>query len=714
MDTILQGLNDKQREAVTTTEGYVRVVAGAGSGKTKALTHRYAFLVNMLGVATDNILCVTFTNKAAGEMKSRIRKLIGDHDTGYVCTFHGFCVKELREDIHLLNYPKNFLIIDEQDQNTILHAVYAERHIDPKRYTLSMARDLICARKEDISYIDLVSQKDNETLKKAYFSAVKPEDIIFYGYLLEQKKNYSLDYDDLINYTYSILSTHKDVCGYWQSKMQYVMVDEFQDVSNRQYELADILSGYHKNLFIVGDPDQTIYSWRGADVNIFLKFPDSHPDTRTIIMDNNYRSNAPIILGSNSMIEKNSNRIEKSLIPVKTEGCNISFFHAKSVKEEADWIADTIKGLVDSGQAYEDMAILYRAHHVSRPIEECFLKRKIPYVIYSGVEFYGRKEIKDVLAYLKMLLNQDDVSFLRTINEPRRNFGKKRVELVTAYSRKHGVSLYDALRANLDADIIRKSKASEYVALIEDLKESYKAMRITELLETILTKTGYEAGLKVAGEDERLENLAELKQSIYDYETTAHEATSLEEYLQNVSLFTNMDKEQRKKSVKLMTVHAAKGLEFPNVFVCGLSEGIFPSSRSTGYDEIEEERRLAYVAYTRAEDRLFLSDAEGFTFSGDMRCTSRFVFNIDERYIDYVVPMEPELKEMYLRRIKISEGFLHNTEDTAITVGTRIRHPFLGEGTVRAVNTDNQSYEILFDRFDTPRSIMMSMELTVI
>lgn len=379
MTDILQGLNEKQTEAVTTTEGYVRVVAGAGSGKTKALTHRFAFLVNMMGVATDNILCVTFTNKAAGEMKSRIRKMIGDHDTGYVCTFHGFCVKELREDIHLMHYPKNFLIIDEQDQNTILHSVYEDKKIDSRKYTLSMARDMICARKEDLSYIELINQTDNSELLRAYNTARRPEDIIFYGYLVEQKKNYALDYDDLINFTYHILTTYSDVCSYWQKKMQYVMVDEFQDVSHRQYHLADILSGYHKNLFIVGDPDQTIYTWRGADVKIFLQFPDAHPNTKTIIMDNNYRSNAPIIYGSNSMIEKNSKRIEKTLIPMKNQGNEISFYHARNVKEEAGGLQIRLRSWL--GQARTMRIWLYFTVLIMYPDQSRKLSYKIRFLM---------------------------------------------------------------------------------------------------------------------------------------------------------------------------------------------------------------------------------------------------------------------------------------------------------------------------------------------
>lgn len=714
MEDILEGLNEQQKEAVQTTEGYVRVVAGAGSGKTKALTHRYAFLVQMLGVATDNILCVTFTNKAAGEMKTRIRALIGDHDTGYVCTFHGFCVKLLREDIHLLHGAKNFGILDEQDQNTILHTVYEEQHIDTRRFPYSVARDEISARKESLDYLSLMIEADEKELRNAFENAQRQEDIIFYGYLLEQKKNHSLDYDDLINYAYYILTKFPDACEKWQKRMQYVMVDEFQDVSHRQYQLANILSGYHKNLFIVGDPDQTIYSWRGADVKIFLLFPNEHPGTKTIIMDKNYRSNQPIIMGSDSMIAKNKERIEKKLVPVKQGGEPIWFYHAKNVKDEAKWIADRIQSMVDEGFEYEQFAILYRAHHVSRPIEEAFIESKIPYIIYSGVEFYGRKEIKDVLAYLKMISCQDDLSFLRTINEPKRNFGKKRLDILTEYAKKNGCSLYEALKQNLHQDLIRKSKAAEYVDLIERYRKIYLEMRITALLENILTETKYEEEIKLSGEDERLENLTELKQAIYAYETQSDEETSLDEYLQNVALFTNMDKEQRKKSVKLMTIHASKGLEFPIVFVCGLSEGVFPNSRVTGYDDIEEERRLAYVAFTRAEEKLFLTDADGFTFEGECRCPSRFVFNIDEKYLHYVVPIPEEMKKDFLKRIEDSEHIMEERENPTIKENTRVRHPYLGEGTVLSVDYEHKIYEIQFDQIQTPRNILMTINLEII
>lgn len=711
---ILNSLNNEQREAVTNTEGYIRVIAGAGSGKTKALTHRYAFLVEELSVSTENILCVTFTNKAAAEMRSRIRRMIGDHDTGYICTFHGFCVQELREDIHLLHYPKTFMIMDEEDQDTLLKGVYEQRGIDTRRFPLSLARDMICGRKESLEYIELVRESSNEQLLKTYNEAKKEEDVIFYGYLYEQKKNYGLDYDDLINFTYYILTKYKDVKEYWQQKMQYVMVDEFQDVSRRQYLIADILSGYHKNLFVVGDPDQTIYSWRGADVKIFLGFEDSHPNTKTIVMNRNYRSMEQIILGSNSLIEKNTNRYKKELRPERENNEDILFFHGQSTKEEAEWIVDKIKELSDKGKTLEDIAILYRAHHVSRAIEEALIKEKVPYVLYSGIEFYGRKEIKDIISYLRMLTISDDFAFVRTVNEPRRNIGKSRMEFLSNYVKSKNCTLYEALKENIDNPIFQRTKAKAYIELIEKYKGMYLKMRMTDVLENILIESGYEEMLKNAGENERLDNLAELKQSIFEYETSAHEEVFLSDYLQSIALFTNMDKEQKKHAVKLMTVHTAKGLEFPVVFVCGMSEGVFPSSRTVDYDGMEEERRLAYVALTRAEDLLFLSDCEGQTYDGTNRCPSRFVFNIDEKYIRYVREIDPEQKQKFLKRIEDSEKLFKELKEPTIEEGTRIKHKHLGEGTVVSIDVAHKCYNIKFDAYETERSIMMTASLDII
>lgn len=571
MDDILSNLNDEQLDAVTTTEGYVRVIAGAGSGKTKALTHRYAYLVNELGVSTTNILCATFTNKAANEMKKRIRGMIGDNDTGFVCTFHGFCVQMLREDIHAINYPRNFIVLDSEDTESILKTVYESCNIQSRTYTFNMAREDIRKRKtrrciEDFyNHIPYLIYLDIEKLKEEYENAKDVKTKVYLGYLYEQRKCYGLDFDDLIAVALHILENNDDIRKKWQERMMYVMVDEFQDVSILNYQLADILSFYHKNLFIVGDPDQTIYSWRGARVEFILDFDKTHPNTKTILLNKNYRSSPEILDAANSLIKKNQQRIDKDLIAVKGKSVQAVFNHAKTTGAEAEWIVSQIKNLVADGNQYSDIAILYRAHFVSRSIEEVFMKEKIPYVLYSGIEFYKRKEIKDAISYLRMILYADDLSFLRIINEPKRNIGKKRISFLKEYAEAHHCSLYHALNENLENELISSTAAENFIAVIEKYNGIYHEMRVSDILEGILNDSGYESMLRQAGEQERLDNLSELKQSIFEFENTSGEENSLEEYLQNIALYTNSDKDEKRDFVKMMTIHTAKGLEFPYV-----------------------------------------------------------------------------------------------------------------------------------------------------
>ena len=395
MIDILEGLNEEQKQAVTATEGYVRVIAGAGSGKTKALTHRYVYLVNEVGIATGNILCVTFTNKAANEMRRRIRSMIGDQDTGMVCTFHGFCVQLLREDIHTMNYPDNFLVMDEDDMDAVLRDIYEQAKIDSRNYTYTMAKEMIGVRKAKSEHIPYILKMDVQGLRKQFLTASKMEDRIFFGYLYEQKKCFGLDYDDLMTFAFYILRHFDEKCRKWQERLQYIMVDEFQDVSGMQYEMAELLAGYNQNLFIVGDPDQTIYTWRGARIEYILHFDKVHPGCIDIIMNKNYRSSTDILNASNSLISKNQQRIKKDLYPIKAANVPALYHHAKTTAEEADWIIEQIKMLVGQGNTYNDVTILYRAHYVSRTVEEALLKAQIPYVIYSGVSFYQRREVKD-------------------------------------------------------------------------------------------------------------------------------------------------------------------------------------------------------------------------------------------------------------------------------------------------------------------------------
>lgn len=707
----LAGLNAQQCQAVTTTEGYVRVIAGAGSGKTRALTHRYAYLVNELGIATSGILCVTFTNKAAYEMKRRIRRMIGDQDTGLICTFHGFCVQVLREDIHTMHYPAGFLVLDDEDTDAILRDIYKDARIDSKRYTFAMAKEMIAGRKEKMEHIPYILNLENGQLYDKYLNSEKTEDRLFFGYLYQQKKCFGLDYDDLITFVYYILGHFPEKCDKWQRRLEYIMVDEFQDVSAMQYGLADILSGYHRNLFIVGDPDQTIYTWRGASVGYILEFDKKHEDTQTVVMDVNYRSTQSILNAANALIRKNEKRIDKELKAIRPEGERVLYHHAKTAEEEAKWIAGQIGALRDAGERLNQMTILYRSHYVSRSLEEVFVKEKIPYVLYSGVEFYKRKEIKDVLSYLRMVANGDDLSFLRVINEPRRNMGTKRMALLKEYAGSHGCTLYEALKENLEQPLIEKSGAGKFVEMIELYRSRKGDMKVTDLLASILDVSGYEAMLRTGGEGERLDNIAELKRAIFDFEHGAGEETTLEEYLQSVALFTNGDKEEWPDCVKMMTIHTAKGLEFPNVFLCGLSEGIFPTKHVDSLEGLEEERRLAYVAYTRAENRLYLSDSEGVNYDGSFRYPSRFLFDTGREHLEYTAELPSQLAGEAMSYIRMSESRMHRGDQQVFLVGDRVRHKVFGEGEILAVGEPKDCYTIQFDGARTSRSINMRIPL---
>lgn len=710
MDNFIDELNEQQKEAVTTTEGYVRIIAGAGTGKTKALTYRYAYLVDELGISTSNILCVTFTNKAAREMSKRIRQMIGDSDMGYICTFHGFCVKLLREDIHAINYPQNFVVMDSEDTEDILKTVYENAHIQSRTYTFDMARDHISAMKNEMQHIAYLADISNDRLLADYEKASDIPEKVFLGYLYEQKKVYGLDYDDLITIALHILRTDAEKCRKWQERMMYVMVDEFQDVSGNQYALAEILSGYHRNLFIVGDPDQTIYTWRGARIEYILNFDAEHEDTKTVFLDVNYRSIPEILAVSNSLIEKNKKRLPHRLEAYKESGRRPQYIHSKTTGDEARWMTAEIQKLISTGNSYSDIAVIYRSHFVSRSIEEAFIKSKIPYTLYSGVEFYKRKEIKDVLAYLRMIVYSDDLSFRRVINEPKRNFGKKRMAIVKAYADSHRCSLYNALLDLLEEKSVKTTGATVFVDIIEGFKKTYKEKKLTDLVTEILEQTGYEVMLRQSGEQERLDNLAELKQSIDEFEKTSGEENTLEEYLQSIALYTNSDKEQDKETVKMMTIHTAKGLEFPYVFVCGVNEGIFPSKHVDTEDMLEEERRMAYVACTRAERGLYISDAEGLNYDDSFRYPSRFIFNIDRDTIAYVNELPQRLVDDTKSYIAANEAHIY-PPDTELKPGDRVRHKVFGEGTITGIRGDIGCYVIKFDKMATERNLKIGIAL---
>lgn len=713
---ILEGLNSEQREAVTSTEGYIRVAAGAGSGKTRALARRFAYLVCELGVAPGSILCVTFTNKSAAEMRQRIRALTGDSDTGHICTFHSFCITVLQEDSHAVQYPKSFLVLDNADIDTMLARIYEERGLTLRDMTYSDARDMIEIRKgiEDPEYyLDMIDM-DLETLHKKYLDAVSVRDVIFYGYLYEEKKCFGLDYNDLIFFTLYIFEREREIRRKWQERLQYIMVDEFQDIDKPQYRLMRALCGYHKNLFIVGDPDQTIYTWRGASVKFLLNFDREFPGTKTIMMMRNYRSTPEILAAANSLIGRNGNRMKKDLIPTLPSGAPVVWMHCESAEDEAARIAGRITALHDEGVPYRDMAILYRAHYVTRTLEEVFLRLKLPYVIYSGVQFFARAEVKDALSYLRLLAYRDDLSFLRVANVPRRNLGRRRMEYLREYAAKNACSLYDALCRNLDEELFRGTKARKLVSLVEELSAGCEERGIAELLSAVLNRSGYEEYLRTEGSQERLDNLAELKQSVREYEETSGEECSLTHYLAHVALFSNSDADTGREAVKLMTIHSAKGLEFPHVFLCCLNEGILPAKKTGSPEGMEEERRLAFVALTRAKRSLVLSDSEGRGHDGVPRYPSRFLLEIDEGLLvqdgrprDSLVAEAREYIASSERRLA---GAADEPEDL-LPPGARVRHAAFGEGTVLELDMTRRVYVIQFDKMPTPRTLTVRVRL---
>ncbi len=714
MSDLLAGLNTAQREAVTATEGFVRVIAGAGSGKTRALTRRFAYLVNELGILPGHILCVTFTNKAANEMRRRIHSLTGDNDTGYVNTFHGFCVSVLQEDSYAVQYPRRFLVLDNSDVDAMLRVIYDERGLSLRDMTFSAARDMIEIEKlknRPEYYRDLIALSPDE-LKEKYERADTARDIIFFGYLWQEKKCFALDYNDLLVFTLHIFSQNEEIRLKWQKRLEYIMIDEFQDIDEPQYRLMRVLCAYHKNLFIVGDPDQTIYTWRGANVRYLLDFDKAFPGTRTILMMRNYRSTPQILAAANALIDKNAARIKKELLPTLPDGESVLCHYAENSEAEAKWILSEIRRLAEGGVPLREITVLYRAHYITRSLEELFLKEKLPYAIYSGVQFFDRREIKDALSYLRMLCYRDDLSFLRTANTPKRNLGQRRMAFLRSWADEHGCTLYEALVRTREEEIFRGTKAAKYVSLIEYGTTLADTRPVSELLGTILSESGYETMLRTEGSQERLDNLAELKQSIYEYETSCGEECTLEHYLKHVALFTNADTAEAPDRIKLMTVHSAKGLEFPYVFLCAMNEGVFPGRKVLTLPGMEEERRLAFVAVTRAEKRLYLSESAGRSFDGAPKYPSRFLLDIGEENLELTAPPRADLIADAREYIAYSEKYLpERAAENAFAVGARVRHPIMGDGVVQALDPERGAYLVKFNCLDTPRAISFKARL---
>ena len=717
MASVLDELNEEQKEAVSSTEGFIRVIAGAGSGKTRALTHRFAYLVNEIGVLPSNILCVTFTNKAANEMRSRIRKLTGDNDTGYISTFHGFCVSVLQEDSNAVSYPKSFLVLDNSDIDSMLQIIYEERGLTLRQMTFSNARDMIENQKlfkKPEYYKDLICMSLDQIHQK-YLQARETEEIIFYGYLYQEKKCFGLDYNDLLKFVLYIFQENKEIRLKWQERLEYIMIDEFQDIDFIQYELMKVLCDFHKNLFVVGDPDQTIYTWRGADIRYLLNFDKEFPDVKTIMMMKNYRSSPQIISVANSLISKNKNRIEKNLLATREQGPKVCFYHAKSALDEASFIADKITELLNNGHSASDIVLLYRAHYISRTIEEVFQEKKINYTLFSGQPFFDRKEIKDSLSYLRMIAYKDDLSFLRVVNTPKRNIGERRIKFLKEYQNLNGGSLYEALKISLDQEIFSNTKARDFINLIEEYSRTYSGMQISELFSHVMNDSGYELELRTEGSQERLDNLAELKQSIYEFETSCGEECNLENYLAHAALYTNADLGTSKDAIRFMTIHTAKGLEFPIVFIAGMNENMFPSKKVDSPASMEEERRLAFVAYTRAKDQLYFTEAEGTVQGFGHRYPSRFIFDVDRPLLNYLVELPESLIKKSTIEIQESEEKLAKLANLSVLkVGDEVSHNILGKGKIIEIDEGKHVYTVLFEKIRTPRKMSFKAPLNKI
>lgn len=686
-------LNKKQQEAVETTEGRVKIVAGAGSGKTSVLVHRYAYLLNELGIDPNNILCMTFTNKAAAEMKNRIGKLTASSNVNdYVCTIHGFCVKFIRREGYRIGFPKNFSILDEEDEKTLAIQVMDECGINRNEETVKgFLRDIRIGKSMSPYISDLwIGKSENSS---SYSDS-------FYKYVMKQLKSFSLSFTDLIKLTIYILENFEEARLYWQDKLNYIMIDEAQDCNADEWNIVEILAANYQNLFIVGDPDQCIYEWRGAAPDFFLEFK---ADTQ-IILDENYRSTPNILNVANSIIVHNKMRIEKDLITNLAEGKIVLHYHGKDEKDESNWIAKQIKNLIETGAEPKDFAILYRASYLSRSIEQALVEKNLKYTMWGGVRFFERKEIKDSLAYLRLLAFEDDMSFMRIINLPKRSFGKVSMEKLQTIANDNNCSLLEALRQNINKPEFDKEQLIKFLSLFENANELRKTSSISDLFDYMLKESGLKKELRFTVEEERLENVAELASSIKYYEelNENEEDVSLDKYLQDIALYTNADYKKDSSSIKLMTIHQAKGLEFPYVFVLGLSEGIFPSHRSIRERRKkgeEEERRLMYVAVTRAEKALFLTESEGFNRSTkSSKYPSRFLMEIGDNLLEVEGDIDPILLEGTKNLVKQIENEINPNIKSLFAIGDKVVHKVFGIGEIIEVTPERDSYKVQFEK----------------
>lgn len=636
---LLKGMNPKQAEAVLATEGPLLIMAGAGSGKTRVLTHRMAYLLEEKRVNPWNILAITFTNKAAKEMKERVTRLVGTAGNDmWVSTFHSMCVRILRREAEQLGYSRSFTICDQSETETLMKRIVKEKNLDVKKFEPKMILNKISNAKNE-----LLGPTDYSNMVGNYFDNIVAE--CYQAYQRSLQNAQSMDFDDLIMKTVELFREHPDTLDYYQNKFHYIHVDEYQDTNYAQYELVKLLAQKFQNLCVVGDADQSIYGWRGADMTNILNFEKDYPKAKVVLLEQNYRSTQRILNAANEVIQNNMNRRDKSLWTENPEGEHITYYRAQSEHDEARYIVSTMQREVrEKNRKYGDFAVLYRTNAQSRVIEDTLVKSNIPYRMVGGHRFYDRKEIKDVLAYLRLISNpSDDLSFNRVINSPKRGIGAASVDKLIGYANFENLSLLEAAQNAQLSPVTGKAlkEMVQFAQMIKDLARMAEFLPLTELVKEMLERSGYLDSLKAEATLEaetRIDNINEFLSVTQEFEKINGESTNLVDFLSDLSLVSDLDnvEEVPQEEVTLMTMHAAKGLEFPVVFIIGMEEGIFPSFRSLMEDgEMEEERRLAYVGITRAEQELYLTNAYSRLLYGrtQTNAPSRFLEELGEEHL---------------------------------------------------------------------------------
>ena len=667
----LDGLNEQQKIAVETTDGPILILAGAGSGKTRVLTSKIAYLISNCGIDPKSILAITFTNKAAKEMKDRVINILGP--TAYdiqISTFHSFGLTILKENYSLLGYDKNFTILDSEDTLTIIKKILKDMNLDPKNYNPKAIRNSISNSKNELLDSSDFSKYANDVFNKVVLEVYKK-----YEYKL--KTSNSLDFDDLLLLPIKLFESNKNILEIYQNRFNYILVDEYQDTNEAQYKLTKLISSKNNNICVVGDESQSIYSWRGANYKNILNFEKDHKNSKTILLEENYRSTKTILNAANNVIKNNVERKDKNLWTSNEEGDKIHYYQAYSEKDEARYICDNVKKMIENGVLKSEIAVLYRTNSQSRNIEESFLENGIPYRVIGSFYFYNRKEIKDLISYLKVIYNtKDDVNLLRIINVPKRGIGLKTIENLTIESENNNISLYES---------IKEGKELKFKELIEDFIKLKDELSLTELVDLVLEKSGIKSELeneKTLESEIRLENLNEFKSITKSYEQSKG-IVSLEDFLNEISLVSDVEEYKDKKdSVTLMTIHSAKGLEFENVFIPGMEEGIFPHANSfLEHNGIEEERRLCYVAITRAKKNLYLINAKTRMLYGieNSNRPSRFIKEITDEYLNKENVIFESKDTKIVTPIVLDNNIEYND-------GDRVIHDTFGEGIIISVS----------------------------